>query len=160
MLRECSDPLSEKQLLFQTSDLNTTLVQNTGYNQQLFLLTLISKLPEELKRMIGSYSPHVKNQKSLIRIEFYNTWLATNKKRIVGLLKGWSKAKLGHTLDNIWSPNNPYYNNCKKTSATYKKVSELVLRSRIETLIEEKGHRSNMEQYSLLLAIEKYDGNK
>jgi len=160
MLRECSDPLSEKQLLFQTSDLNATLVQNTGYNQEPFLLTLISELPEELRRMIGSYSNHVKNQKSLVRIEFYNNWFAANKKRITNLLKGWTKAKLGVALNNIKSSNNPYYNKCPKGSVVYKKSSELMFRSRIETLIEEKGHRSNMEQYSLLLAIEKYNEKK
>ena len=33
----------------------------------------------------------------------------------------------------------------------------LIFRSLIEKLIEEKGQRSSMEQYSLLLAIEKYD---
>jgi predicted Zn-ribbon and HTH transcriptional regulator len=32
-----------------------------------------------------------------------------------------------------------------------------MIRSRIECLIEEKGKRSNMEMYSLLLSIEKYD---
>ena len=140
-------------------DLNATFVQNTNIGQ-LFLLGLIRELPEELRRMIGSYSHHVKNQKSLLRIKFYDTWFTANKSRITNLLKGWSKAKLGVALTNIRSPNNPYYNNCKKTSTAYKKGTELMFRSRIETLIEEKGHRSNMEQYSLLLAIEKYDEKK
>lgn len=159
MLRVCPDPLSEKQLLVLNSDLNATFVQNTGYIQQV-LLGLITELPEELRRMIGCYSPHVRNQKSLIRIEFYNSWFAANKTRIIGLLKSWSKAKLGVVLNNIKSTNNPYYNKCPKDSAVYKKSSELMFRSRIETLIEEKGRRSNMEQYSLLLAIEKYNERK
>ena len=140
-------------------NLNATFVENTNIGQ-LYLLTLIRELPEELKRMIGSYSHHVRNQKSLIRIEFYNSWFAANKTRIIGLLKGWSKAKLGHALNNIRSANNPYYNRGQRISASYKKSSELIFRSRIETLIEEKGKRSNMEQYSLLLAIEKYNEKK
>jgi hypothetical protein len=159
MLKECQDPLSEKQHLIQNSDLNANLVQNTGYTQK-FLLGLIRELPEELIMMIGAYSNHVKNQKSLIRIEFYNTWFATNNSRITKLLKDWSKAKLGVALNNIRSPNNPYYNSCQRTSAAYKNGSALMFRSRIETLIKEKGLRSNQEQYSLLLAIEKYNERK
>jgi len=125
------------------------------------LLSLIGQLPEDIIRLIGTYSNHVKNQKSLIRIEFYDNWFKLNRDRITKLLKGWSKAKLGFVLDHVRSPNNPYYN-ClaSKTSAAYKKGTELMFRSRIETLIVEKGNRSHLEQYSLLLAIEKYNGKK
>jgi hypothetical protein len=142
---------------------NQNHVQNAIFVQmcQFFLLELVGQLPEELIKMIGSYSNHVKNQKSLVRIEFYDNWFNANKARIVKLLKGWSKAKLGFVLDKIRSPNNPYYN-ClaSKTSDAYKKGTELMFRSRIETLIVEKGNRSHLEQYSLLLAIEKYNGKK
>jgi len=140
-------------------NLNASFIQNTLCGQG-FLLSLISELPEELRRLIGSYSHQVKNQKSLIRIEFYNNWFNANKKRITNLLKGWSKAKLGFVLVHIRSPNNHFYNCCKKTYRAYKHGTKLVFRSKIETLIEEKGKRSNMEQYSLLLAIEKYDKRK
>lgn len=132
---------------------NTNIILNTDY----LLLEQIGQLPEDLIKLIGSYSPHVRNQKSLVRIEFYDNWFKTNKKRIVSLLKGWSKAKLGFALNNIRSPNNPYFNSCLQGTPEYKKGSVLMFRSRIETLIEEKGARSNMEQYSLLLAIEKYN---
>ena len=80
-----------------------------------------------------------------------------NRSRIVGLLKNWSKTKLGFVLDKIKSLNNPYYNCFQPGTSEYKKNTVLMIRSRIEYLIEEKGKRSNMEQYSLLLAIEKYD---
>ena len=126
-------------------------------NTDCLLLGLIGKLPEDLVKLIGSYSPHVKNQKSLVRIEFYNNWFNTNKARITNLLKSWSKSKLGFVLNNIQSPNNPYYNCCLQGSQDYKKSYALIFRSLIEKLIEEKGRRSNMEMYSLLLAIEKYD---
>ena len=124
------------------------------------LFICMSELPEDIVKIIGSYSQHVKNQKSLVRIEFYDNWFKLNRDRITKLLKGWSKAKLWFVLDHIRSPNNPYYNCCKKTTSAYKKGTELMFRSRIETLIVEKGNRSNMEQYSLLLAIEKYNGQK
>lgn len=124
------------------------------------LLSLIGQLPEDIIRLIGTYSNHVKNQKSLVRIEFYDNWFKLNRDRITKLLKGWTKAKLGFVLDKIRSLNNPYYNCCKKTTAAYKKGTELMFRSRIETLIVEKGNRSHLEQYSLLLAIEKYNGKK
>lgn len=134
--------------------------ENIVINIDCLLLEQIGQLPEDLIKLIGSYSPHVKNQKSLIRIEFYDNWFKINKKRIIGLLKGWSKAKLGFALNNIQSPNNPYYNCCLQGMPEYKRGTALMFKSRIETLIEEKGNRSNMEQYSLLLAIEKYDKRK
>jgi hypothetical protein len=147
-----------------TQNPNPNLVQNATFVQkcQFFLLELVSQLPEDLIKMIGAYSQHVKNQKSLVRIEFYDNWFKLNRERIVKLLKGWSKTKLAFVIDKIRSPsnNNPYYNCCKKTTAAYKKGTELMFRSRIETLIVEKGNRSHLEQYSLLLAIEKYNGKK
>ena len=121
------------------------------------LLILIGQLPEELRRLIGAYSPHVKAQKSLIRIEFYDNWFKNNKHRIISILKNWSKAKLGFVIEKIKSPNNPYYNCFQQGTNEYRKCTAIMLRSRIEILIEEKGERSNMEKYSLLLAIEKYD---
>ena len=124
------------------------------------LFICMSELPEDIVKIIGSYSPHVKNQKSLVRIEFYDYWFKLNRDRITKLLKGWSKAKLGFVLDHIRSANNLYYNCCKKTTAAYKKGTELMFRSLIETLIVEKGNRSHLEQYSLLLAIEKYNKKK
>ena len=127
---------------------------------QKVLFEFIGHLPEELRRLIGSYSQHVRTQKSLVRIEFYNYWFIINRSRIVGLLKRWSKAKLGFVLDKIRSPNNPYFCNLQPGSTEYRKGTALMFKSRIETLIEEKGKRSNMEQYSLLLAIEKYDNKK
>ena len=36
------------------------------------ILELIAQLPEELRRLIGSYSHHVRTQKSLVRIEVLN----------------------------------------------------------------------------------------
>jgi len=127
---------------------------------QKVLFILIAQLPEELKRLIGSYSHHVRNEKSLVRIEFYNNWFVCNRYRIICLLKTWSKAKLVFVLDKIKSQNNPYYNCLNQGSIEYKKNTALMIRSRIEYLIEEKGKRSNMEQYSLLLAIEKYNNKK
>lgn len=151
-LRKIPDNLD----LFSNLSLNEQIIINTDC----LLLQQIGLLPEDLIKLIGSYSPHVRNQKSLIRIEFYDNWFKINKKRIIGLLKGWSKAKLGFALNNIRSPNNPYYNCCLQGMTEYRKGSALMFKSRIETLIEEKGKRSNMEQYSLLLAIEKYDKKK
>lgn len=139
---------------------NLVIDVNVIINTDCLLLGLIGQLPEDLVNLIGSYSPHVRNQKSLVRIEFYNNWFATNKARIVKLLKNWSKAKLGFVLNNIRSPNNPYYNCCLQGTQDYKKSYAVIFRSLIEKLIEEKGRRSNMEQYSLLLAIEKYDKRK
>lgn len=162
-LNEIKTLRTDMDSLTQNPNPNQNLVQNAIFVQmcQFFLLELVRQLPEDLIKMIGAYSQHVKNQKSLVRIEFYDNWFKLNRSRITKLLKGWSKAKLAFVIDKIRSPNNPYYN-ClaSKTSAAYKKGTELMFRSRIETLIVEKGNRSHLEQYSLLLAIEKYNGKK
>ena len=134
--------------------------ENKEKEYQTKLFILIGQLPEELRRLIGSYSHHVRAQKSLVRIEFYNHWFIMNRSRIVSLLKTWSKSKLGFVLDKIKSLNNPYYNCFQPGTSEYKKNTVLMIRSRIEFLIEEKGKRSNMEMYSLLLAIEKYNDKK
>ena len=154
--------LKEIKEINEDQDLFLSLVQNPVIinSTDCLLLGLIGQLPQELIKVIGSYSHHVKNQKSLVRIEFYNNWFKANKLRITNLLKGWSKAKLGFALNNIQSPNNPYFNCCLKGTNDYNKSYALIFRSLIETLIEEKGRHSNMEQYSLLLAIEKYDKKK
>lgn len=141
-------------------DFNLVMDVKNIINTDSVLLGLIGQLPEDLVKLIGSYSPHVKNQKSLVRIEFYNEWFKNNKYRIIYLLKGWSKAKLGFVLNYIRSPNNPYFNCCLQGTQDYKKSYAIVFRSLIEKLIDEKGNRSNMEQYSLLLAIEKFDKRK
>ena len=127
---------------------------------QYLLLENIGRLPKDIIKYISSFSNTVINQKKLIRIEFYNNWFKTNKTRIECLLKGWSKAKLGFVLDKIKSSNNSYYNCCKQGTEKYKNHTAKIFRVRIESLIDEKGKRSNMEMYSLLLAIEKYDINK
>jgi len=127
---------------------------------QYLLLENIGRLPKDIIKYISSFSNTVINQKKLIRIEFYNDWFKTNKTRIVSLLKSWSKAKLGFVLDKIKSYNNSYYNCCKQGTEKYKNNTAKIFRVRIESLIDEKGKRSNMEMYSLLLAIEKYDKRK
>lgn len=126
-------------------------------NTERLILEKIGKLPRELINLIGSYSHHVRNQKSLIRIEFYDKWFLNNKIRIVSLLKGWTKAKLAFALNNIKWPNNPYYDCCFRGTLEYRRGTALMFKSRIETLIREIGQLSNAKQYSLLLAIEKCD---
>jgi hypothetical protein len=76
------------------------------------------------------------------------------------MLKKWKKNHCGFVLNKIKSASNPYYNNCKIGSSSYKKGDIIIFRSRIEKLVEEIGVRSNQEKYSLLLAIEKYDSKK
>jgi hypothetical protein len=119
------------------------------------LLERIGKLPQDIRKYIGRFSNAVINQKKLVRIEFYNNWFNENKSRITRLLSTWNKPKLAFVLSNIQSIHNKYYNNCKSGTEMYKKGSAIMFRSKIETLIESKGQRSDFEMYCLLLAIEK-----
>jgi hypothetical protein len=134
---------------------NTTNVLNNH-----LLFERIALLPNELIKYIGQYSHAVINQTKLVRIEFYNKWFKTNTDRILNMLKKWKKNHCGFVLDKIKFVSNPYYNNCKVGSSSYKKGDILIFRSRIEILVEEIGVRSNQEKYSLLLAIEKYNARK
>ena len=92
-----------------------------------------------------------------VKIEFYNNWINSNKFRIVGLIKHWTKKDLALILDKINYIHNSYYNKLKAGTTLYKNSVPLILRSKVELLIDAKGRRSNIEMYGLLLAIEKYD---
>jgi hypothetical protein len=120
------------------------------------LFSRIAMLPQEIKKYIGSFSHAVINQRRLVKIEFYNNWVNSNKARIVGLIKYWTKKDLALILDNINYVHNSYYNKLKVGTALYNNSLPLILRSKIELLIDAKGRRSNIEMYGLLLAIEKY----
>jgi hypothetical protein len=143
-------PFSFHQICLE--NLNTTDVLQTH-----IMFEHISLLPEDIIKLIGQYSHAVINQKKLVRIEFYNKWFKTNTDRILNMLKKWKKRHLGFVLNKIKSDSNPSYNNCKIGSSSYKKGEIILFRSKIETLVEQIGVRSNQEKYSLLLAIEKYD---
>jgi hypothetical protein len=124
------------------------------------LFSRIAMLPQEIKKYIGSFSHAVINQKRLVKIEFYNNWIKTNKTRIVGLIKYWTKKDLALILDNINYLHNSYYNKLKAGTTLYNNSVPLILRSKIELLIDAKGRRSNIEMYGLLLSIEKYHAKK
>lgn len=134
----------------------------TNVTRELF--SRIAMLPQEIKKYIGQFSHAVINQQRLVKIEFYNNWINSNKNRIVGLIKYWTKKDLALILDNINyvhnSYHNSYYNKLKAGTSLYKNLVPLILRSKIELLIDAKGRRSNIELYGLLLAIEKYHVKK
>lgn len=127
----------------------------TNVTRELF--SRIAVLPQDIKMYIGSFSHAVINQKRLVKIEFYNNWINSNKFRIVGLIKHWTKKDLALILDKINYIHNSYYNKLKAGTTLYKNSVPLILRSKVELLIDAKGRRSNIEIYGLLLAIEKYD---
>ena len=127
----------------------------TNVTRELF--SRIAVLPQDIKMYIGSFSHAVINQKRLVKIEFYNNWINSNKFRIVGLIKHWTKKDLALILDKINYVHNSYYNKLKAGTTLYKNSVPLILRSKVELLIDAKGRRSNIEIYGLLLAIEKYD---
>lgn len=139
---------------------NKKLLTDQTVEQEKQLLERIGKLPQDIRKYIGSFSNVVINQKKLVRIEFYNNWFTENKTRITQLLSSWSKPKLAFVLSNIQSAYNNYYNNCKSGTELYKKGTAIMFRSKIETLIKIKGQRSNFEKYCLLLAIEKCHNKK
>ena len=124
------------------------------------LFSRIAMLPQEIKKYIGEFSHAVINQKRLVKIEFYNNWINSNKARIVGLIKYWTKKDLALILDNINYVHNSYYNKLKVGTTLYKNSVPVILRSKVELLIDAKGRRSNIEIYGLLLAIEKYHAKK
>ena len=130
----------------------------TNVTRELF--SRITMLPQDIKMYVGSFSHAVINQRRLVKIEFYNNWINSNKARIVGLIKHWTKKDLALILDNINYINNSYYNKLKVGTTLYKSSVPLILRSKIELLIDAKGRRSNIEMYGLLLSIEKYHSKK
>ena len=73
---------------------NKKLLTDQTVEQEKQLLERIGKLPQDIRKYIGSFSNVVINQKKLVRIEFYNNWFTENKTRITQLLSSWSKTKL------------------------------------------------------------------
>jgi hypothetical protein len=120
-------------------------------NAQYEVVVNLLRLPAELKKYIGTFSNDVINQQKLVKIEFYNNWFKTHKLRITRLMKTWTKKELAFVLDKIM-PANTFHPGSTKRNQT-----NVMLLSKIECLINKKGERSNLDMYSLLLAISNYD---
>lgn len=54
----------------------------------------ISRLPRELKTIIGNYSTRVHTQKQWVRHQFFRKWTVENFDRVLGLISKWTKAKI------------------------------------------------------------------
>jgi hypothetical protein len=122
--------------------------QLTKSNAQYELVANLLRMPAEIKKYIGAFSNDVINQQKLAKIEFYNSWFKTHKSRIIGLMKTWTKKELAFVLDKI----EPLSQEPTKRNQT-----NIMLRSKIECIINKRGDRSNHDMYSLLLAISNYD---
>jgi len=114
------------------------------------------RMPAELKKIIGAFSNEVVNQKKLLKIEFYNSWFEMHKWRITSLMKSWTKKDLAFVLDKIKPSYDASYHDAFEQKTTRYKTNVMML-SKIECIINNKGKRSNLEMYSLLLAISTYD---
>ena len=120
----------------------------TKSNAQYELVANILRMPAEIKKYIGAFSNDVVNQQKLVKIEFYNGWFKMHKSRIIGLMKTWTKKELAFVLNKI----TPLSQEPTKHNQT-----NIMLRSKIECIINKRGERSNHDMYSLLLAVSNYD---
>lgn len=124
--------------------------QLTNSIAQCELIYNLLRMPAEIKKYIGTFSNHVINQQKLVKIEFYNSWFKTHKTYIMSLMKTWTKKDLAFVLDKI-APANAVTQKSKRNQ------TNIMLRSKIECIINKRGERSNHDMYSLLLAISNYN---
>lgn len=125
--------------------------QLTNSSAQCELIYNLLRMPAEIKKYIGTFSNDVINQQKLVKIEFYNRWFKTHKTYIMSLMKTWTKKDLAFVLDKI-APADEF-----KEGSTKRNQTNIMLRSKIECIINKRGERSNHDMYSLLLAISNYN---
>jgi hypothetical protein len=123
----------------------------TNSNAQYELVANLLRMPAEIKKYIGAFSNDVVNQQKLVKIEFYNGWFKMHKSRIIGLMKTWTKKELAFVLNKITQAD------AFAQEPTKHNQTNIMLRSKIECIINKRGERSNHDMYSLLLAISNYD---
>jgi hypothetical protein len=151
------DPLQSNEMLAllhkKKTQVTAVLAKSTAQYEVVYNLF---RMPAELKKIIGAFSNEVVNQKKLLKIEFYNSWFEMHKWRITSLMKSWTKKDLAFVLDKIKPSYDASYHDAFEQKTTRYKTNVMML-SKIECIINNKGKRSDHDMFSLLLAISTYD---
>jgi hypothetical protein len=144
------DPTNTSQMraiaLYNRAQVSKNFIKSNAHYEVVYNLL---RMPAEIKKIIGTFSNEVINQQKLMKIEFYNSWFKTHKLRITSLMKTWTKKDLTFVLNKITKGST-------HNDITTRYKTNVMLLSKIECTINKRGERSNIDMYSLLLAISTY----
>ena len=67
-------------------------------------------LPNDLIKLVGEFSPVVKQQQFLVKVEYFERWISENTERIMSLIDNWTKQHVGFVLTRIIQLDKPTFN--------------------------------------------------
>ena len=97
--------------------------------------------------LVGEFSPVVKEQKALVKYEFFDRWLNENTEQIMGLVEGWSKPQVGFVLNSIIRLSEPYFDGYLKGEFCYQHWTATCMRKQIKVYIS---HRTKKQRPDII----------
>ena len=123
------------------------LLEEKEVLEERLLLARINRLPEFLQMLVGEFSPVVKEQKALVKYEFFDRWLNENTEQIMGLVEGWSKPQVGFVLNSIIQLESPDFDGYLKGSTCYQHWPATYMRKQIKVYIS---HRTQKQRPDII----------
>jgi hypothetical protein len=107
--------------------------------KETMLMSRINRLPEDVQRIVGEFSPVVKEQRFLIKFEYFDKWIIDNTDRIMGLVSKLSKPHVGFILNSVCSLNfKTTFDAFTKRGACYGQFTAEGMRIQIKYIISQR----------------------
>ena len=126
---------------------NESFMRAVNILEEQKLLAQINQLPTDLQNLIGEFSSVVAQQKELVKYEFFNRWIIENTERIMSLLEGWSKPKVGFVLNSIIQLEHPDFDGYLEGEECYKHWTAGYMRKQIKIYIS---HRTRIMRQDII----------
>ena len=123
------------------------LLEEKEVLEERILLVRINCLPTDIQRLVADFSPVVKEQRALVKYEFFDAWLNENTDRIMGLLEGWTKPQVGFVLNSIIQLGSPNFNGYLKGESCYQHWPATYMRKQIKVYIS---HRTQKQRPDII----------
>jgi len=114
------------------------------------LLTRINRLPEDVQRYIGNFSPVIMKLKRQVKYEFFDAWVTQNVERIISILETWTKKHVGFILNRILQLKDPDTEMYIQGDHLYKHWSAGHMRCLIILEISNRCRKPFQDRYQLL----------
>jgi hypothetical protein len=123
------------------------LLEEKEVLEERILLARVNLLPEFLQMLVGEFSPVVKEQRSLVKYEFFDRWLNENTQRVMDLIEGWTKPQVGFVLNSIIRLSEPYFDSYLKGNICYQHWDAKYMRKQIKIYIS---HRTKIQRPDII----------
>jgi hypothetical protein len=127
--------------------INKKLLEEKEVLEERILLARVNLLPEFLQMLVGEFSPVVKEQRALVKYEFFDRWLNENTQRVMDLIEGWTKPQVGFVLNSIIRLSEPYFDGYLKGESCYQHWPATYLRKQIKVYIS---HRTKIQRPDII----------